>query len=93
MNISSGGGVGLELIEERLFRLLKTSAETGLKLDDLESLSATIKNNELEVVFGKDFSNMKYMVYSGYNMEKLGKELYEVVSWEDDVLPLKEKEL
>lgn len=36
---------------------------------------------------------MKYMVYSGYNMEKIGKELYEVVSWEDDVLSLKEQEL
>ena len=91
VNLTSGTGVGLELSEERLFRLLKTSAETGLKLDDLNSLSATIKNNELEVVFGKDFSNMKYLVYSGYNMEKIGKELYEVVCWEDEIAQLNEK--
>ena len=92
VNLTSGSGVGLELSEERLFRLLKVSAETGLKLDDLNCLSATIKNNELEVVFGKDFSNMKYMVYSGYNMEKIGKELCEVVCWEDEVVVLKEKD-
>ena len=35
---------------------------------------------------------MKYMVYSGYNMEKVRKDLFEVASWEDDVLPLTEKE-
>ena len=92
MNLTSGNGVGLELSEERLFRLLKTGAETSLMLDDLNSLSATIKNNELEVVFGKDFSNMKYMVYSGYNMEKIGKELYEVMSWEDEIQLLKTSE-
>lgn len=86
VNITGGGGVGLELVEERLFRLLKAGVETGLKLDDLEALSATVRNNELEVVFGKDFSNMKYLIYSGYNLEKVGKELFEVVSWQDDVV-------
>lgn len=61
----------LELTEERLFRILKQSAETSLNLSDLAPMSATIKRNELEILFGKDFNNMKYLIQSGYNLDSI----------------------
>jgi len=63
--------MNLELTEERLYRMLTKSAESNLNLNDLKPMSACIKNNELEVLMGKDFVNMKYPLVSGYNLEKL----------------------
>jgi len=45
----------LEICEEKLYRLLKESVETGLNLSDLVPMSATIHTNELEILYGKDF--------------------------------------
>lgn len=51
--------MNLEISEEKLFKLLKKSAETGINLNDLSNISVTIKRNELEVLLGKIFSNFK----------------------------------
>ena len=54
--------MNLELTEEKLFKLLKRSAETGINLNDLPNISVTIKRNELEVLLGKNFDNFKYPI-------------------------------
>ena len=69
--ISTSNQMNLELTEEKLFKLLKRSAETGINLNDLPNISVTIKRNELEVLLGKTFANLKYPVASGYNLEKV----------------------
>lgn len=76
--ITSDNLMNLELTEERLYRLLAASAQTELDLNDLKNVSITIKNSELEAQFGKDFSNKKYPIQSGYNLEKIS-QYYELV--------------
>ena len=51
--------MNLEITEEKLFKLLKRSTETGINLNDLPNMHITIKRNELEVLLGKTFSNFK----------------------------------
>jgi hypothetical protein len=63
--------MNLELAEEKLFKLLKRSAESGINLNDLSNITVTIKRNELEVLLGKNFENLKYPIASGYNIEKI----------------------
>lgn len=63
--------MSLELTEEKLFKLLKRSAETSINLNDLPNISISIKRNELEVQLGKTFSNLKFPISSGYNLEKV----------------------
>ena len=70
--------MSLELTEERLYRLLASSAQSDLDLSDLKRVTITIKNFELEAQFGKEFSNKKYPIQSGYNLEKIG-QYYELI--------------
>ena len=79
--ITQNNLMNMEMTEERLFRLLKSSAETGLNLSDLKNLSITVNNNELEVLLGKDFSNVKFPIQSGYNLSKID-QFYEAVDFE-----------
>lgn len=43
-------------------------------------MSATVKRNELEILFGKDFNNMKYLIQSGYNLDSIN-QFYEVADF------------
>jgi len=72
--------INLELTEEKLSRLLQASCEGDLNLSDLKDMTLTIKanNKEVEILYGKDFSNMKYTVISGFNLEKVTKH-FEVI--------------
>jgi len=70
--------MSLELTEERLYRLLANSSQSELDLSDLKKVTITIKNFELEAQFGKDFSNKKYPIQSGYNLEKIA-QYYEMI--------------
>ena len=74
--------MNLEITEEKLFKLLKRSAETGINLNDLSNISVTIKRNELEVLLGKTFANLKYPIQSGYNIEKLN-QFYDLIIFRD----------
>eukprot|EP01017_Pseudomicrothorax_dubius_P029136 TRINITY_DN350_c0_g2_i5.p1 TRINITY_DN350_c0_g2~~TRINITY_DN350_c0_g2_i5.p1 ORF type:complete len:1561 (+),score=580.71 TRINITY_DN350_c0_g2_i5:124-4806(+) len=65
--------VSLELCEEKLFRLLKQACETRANLDDLENITATVRNNELEVLLGRDLSSLKYLILSAYNLRNVTK--------------------
>lgn len=61
----------MEICEEKLYRILKESVETGLNLSDLVPMSATIKSNELEILYGKDFHSMRYIIQSGFNLKSI----------------------
>ena len=76
--ITSDNLMNLELTEERLYRLLASSAQSELDLSDLKNISITIKNYELEAQFGKDFANKKYPIQSGYNLDKIA-QYYELI--------------
>ena len=71
MQIISSHPTTLEVSEERLHRLLVNACEGGVSLGNPKDLTATVKNKELVVLFGKDFSVTKYNVVSGYNLEKV----------------------
>lgn len=45
-------------------------------------MSATVKRNELEILFGKDFNNMKYLIHSGYNLDSVN-QFYEVTDFSE----------
>lgn len=61
----------LEICEEKLYRLLKESVETGLNLSDLVPMSAKVNSNELEILYGKDFHSMRYIIQSGFNLKSV----------------------
>lgn len=60
----------LELSEERLYRLVHLASESPLCLGDLENITLAVKNNEVEVLYGKDLSNSRFTIISGYNIDK-----------------------
>lgn len=80
--ITSDNLMNLELTEERLYRLLASSSQTELNLSDLKNVTITIKNYELEAQFAKDFSNKKYPIQSGYNLEKVS-QYYELIPYNE----------
>jgi len=55
-----------------------------LNLSDLKDMTLTVKGNnkEIEILYGKDFTNMKYTILSGFNLDKVTKH-YEVVLIDD----------
>jgi len=63
-----------------MYRLLQAASETDLNLSDLKDMTLTVKanNKEIEILYGKDFTNMKYTVLSGFNLDKVTKH-HEVV--------------
>lgn len=79
MQVITGDNLmNLELTEEKLHRLLTLSAETQLDLSDLKNLSITVKNYEIEIQLGKDFSTRKFPIQAGYNLEKVS-QYFEVI--------------
>lgn len=54
--------MNLEMTEEKLFKLLKRSAESGINLNDLSNITVSVKRNELEVLLGKNFDSLKYPI-------------------------------
>ena len=71
MQIISSNPTTLEVTEERLHRLLVNACEGGVSLSNPKDLTTTVKNKELVVLFGKDFSVTKFNIVSGYNLEKV----------------------
>jgi len=77
MQIISSNPTTLEVTEERLHRLLVHACEGGVSLGNPRDITATVKNKELMVLFGKDFSITKFNIISGYNLDKV-KGFYEL---------------
>ena len=69
----------LEISEERLYRLLEKCCETATSMDELPIMAVTVKNNELEVLLGKDLKCIRYSVQSGFNMDKVSNKHFEAV--------------
>jgi len=78
--VVASDATNLELSEEKMYRLLQAAAEGDLNLSDLKDMTLTIKaqNKEIEILYGKDFTNMKYTILSGFNLEKVTKH-FEVI--------------
>ena len=69
----------LEISEERLYRLLEKCCESAASMDELPLMSIAIKNNEVEVLLGKDLKCIRYTVQSGFNMDKINNKHYEAI--------------
>ena len=82
--------INLEISEERIHRLIKSSVETKLDLSELKSVSATISKNELEVLLGKDFATIKLLIYSGYQLGKINY-FYELINFKEITKDIIEK--
>ena len=84
--ITQNSIMSLELTEEKLFRMLRISAETELNLNDLKDISAGIRsNNELCILLGKEYTTIKYPIKNAFNIDKICTEFgfTELVNFQD----------